>query len=50
MQDQLKNVRQKATSSAFVAILFDGSVMTWGNADYGGQQYYTRLAEESASV
>ena len=31
VQDQLKNVQQvQATSRAFVAILRDGSVVTWG--------------------
>ena len=37
MQDQLKNVKQiQATCNAFAAILGDGSVVTWGEAEYGG--------------
>ena len=37
MQDQLKNVQQiQATDSAFAAILGDGSVVTWGRDDHGG--------------
>ena len=37
MQDQLKNVQQiQASCGAFAAILLDGSVVTWGIADYGG--------------
>ena len=37
MQDQLKNVRQiQATKSAFAAILEDGFVVSWGDADAGG--------------
>ena len=33
----LKGVQQvQATHSAFAAILEDGSVLTWGNAQYGG--------------
>ena len=34
---QLKNVQQiQASDSAFAAILGDGSVVTWGNPEYGG--------------
>ena len=40
MQEQLKNVQQIQASyfdfGAFAAILADGSVVTWGHADYGG--------------
>ena len=37
VQDQLKNAQRiQATSSAFAAILADGSVVTWGDADSGG--------------
>ena len=37
VQDELKGVQQiHATWSAFAAILADGSVVTWGRADYGG--------------
>ena len=33
VQDQLKNVQQvQATENAFVAILCDGSLVTWGEA------------------
>ena len=36
MQDQLKDVRHvQAAGSAFAAILGDGSVVTWGEADKG---------------
>ena len=38
VQDQLKNVQQiQASGSAFAAILRDGSVVTWGDADNGGE-------------
>ena len=37
VQHQRKNVRQiQATVMAFAAILGDGSVVTWGDADHGG--------------
>ena len=37
MQHQLKNVQQiQATSSAFAAILADGSIVTWGDSRRGG--------------
>ena len=37
MQDQLKNVQQiQASRAAFAAILCDGSVVTWGDAELGG--------------
>ena len=37
MQGQLKNVQQiQATDIAFAAILGDGSVVTWGDAEGGG--------------
>ena len=37
VQDQLRSVQQiQATSSAFAAILEDGSVVTWGSPDSGG--------------
>ena len=37
MREQLKNVQQvQATEEAFAAILEDGSVVTWGNAQFGG--------------
>ena len=37
MQGQLKNVQQiQASRGAFAAILGDGSVVTWGNAELGG--------------
>ena len=37
VRDQLKGVQQiQATWRAFAAILADGSVLTWGDADYGG--------------
>ena len=37
MQEQLKNVQQiQATSYAVAAVLGDGSVVIWGDADYGG--------------
>ena len=36
MQTQLKNVQQiQASHRAFAAILDDGSVVTWGDADFG---------------
>ena len=35
MQDQLHDVQQiQATESALAAILGDGCVVTWGDADY----------------
>ena len=37
MADQLKNVQQtQSTYRAFAAILGNGSVVTWGDADCGG--------------
>ena len=37
VQDQLRNVQQiQASCGAFAAIRGDGSVVTWGNADFGG--------------
>ena len=39
VQHQLKGVQQiQATDRAFAAILSDGSVVTWGDPDYGGEQ------------
>ena len=35
-QVQLKATRRGGVSSAFAALLGDGSVVTWGSADYGG--------------
>ena len=46
VQDQLGNVQQiQSTSGAFAAILADGSVVTWGDPDYGG---CARSAQECA--
>ena len=37
VRDQLKRVQQiQASSKAFAAILQDGSVVTWGDEDFGG--------------
>ena len=38
MQDQLKDVEkvQACLCGAFAAICGDGSVVSWGNADFGG--------------
>ena len=37
MQDQLRNVQQiQGNDGAFAAILSDGSIVTWGGADEGG--------------
>ena len=37
MQDQLTNVQQiQASDGAFAAILGNGSVVTWGHANFGG--------------
>eukprot|EP00439_Symbiodinium_sp_Y106_P056530 s1401_g7.t3 len=37
VQDQLRDVQQiESSHKAFAAILLDGSVVTWGNADHGG--------------
>ena len=37
VQDQLKGVQQvQATEQAFAAILANGSVVTWGDPEYGG--------------
>ena len=37
MQHQLRNVQQiQATAGAFAAIISDGSVVAWGDAEYGG--------------
>ena len=37
MQDQLKNVEHiQAASLAFAALKSDGSVVTWGTSDAGG--------------
>ena len=37
MLDQLKNVQQiQASSGTFAAVLGDGSVVTWGDAEHGG--------------
>ena len=39
VQNQLKNVQQiQATQAAFVAILGNGSVVTWGDCQYGGDK------------
>ena len=36
-EDQLNDVQQvQSSGSAFAAILADGSVVTWGDPDYGG--------------
>ena len=49
VQDQLNNVQQiKATGRAFAAILFDGSVVTWGDAERGGNS--SELQEQLQSV
>ena len=43
VQDQLRGVQQiQASSGAFAAILEDGSVITWGDADYGGDSSAVR--------
>ena len=37
MQHELKDVQQlQSTDGAFAAILGDGSVVTWGRAEFGG--------------
>ena len=37
VQQQLRNVQQiQASNRAFAAILVDGSVVTWGQAGFGG--------------
>ena len=37
VKDQLRNVQQiQVTVDAFAAILADGSVVAWGDPDYGG--------------
>jgi len=37
VRDQLEDVQQfQATLSSFVAILADGSIVTWGDEDTGG--------------
>ena len=37
VQDELKTVQQvQATERTFAAVLGDGSVVTWGGADFGG--------------
>ena len=41
--NQLKNVQQiQATLRAFAAILVDGSVVTWGDVDSGGDSIAVR--------
>ena len=43
VRDQLKGVQQiQATHRAFAAILADGSDVTWGDADYGGDSSAVR--------
>ena len=43
MQEQLKGVQQiQATSRAFAAIRSDGFVVTWGDADSGGDSSAVR--------
>ena len=43
VQDQLRGVQQiQATSTAFAAILDNGSVVTWGNARFGGDSSAVR--------
>ena len=43
MQYQLKNVQHiQATGGAFAAILSDGSVVTWGDAAFGGDSSAVR--------
>ena len=51
VQTQLKNVQQiQASYAAFAAILDDGSVVTWGDADVRWrQQRCTDSAEDCAS-
>jgi alpha-tubulin suppressor-like RCC1 family protein len=37
VRDRLKNVQHIAAStSAFAAVLNDGSIVTWGNPEHGG--------------
>ena len=49
VRDQLKGVQQiQATSRGFAAILEDGSVVTWGHADYGGDSSAVRDQLEGA--
>ena len=44
VQHQLKNVQQiQATGVAFAAILADGSVVTWGDPDFGGNSSSIQL-------
>ena len=39
----MENVRQiQATDWAFAAILTDGSVVTWGDPEYGGNSFKVR--------
>ena len=39
----MKNVQRiQATQHAFAAILEDGSVLTWGDADFGGDSSAVR--------
>ena len=43
MQDRLKGVQQvQSNPSAFAAILADGSVVTWGIPEYGGDSSEVR--------
>ena len=42
-EEQLRNVeRVQATSSAFAALLEDGSVVTWGDPGFGGDSSAVR--------
>ena len=37
VREQLKNVQEiRATTGAFAAIIYDGSLVTWGDAECGG--------------
>ena len=49
MQEQLHRVQQiQATDAAFAAILDDGSVVTWGHPDWGGDS--SQVQEQLAQV
>ena len=49
MQDQLTHVQEiQASSSAFAAILGDGSIVTWGVAELGGDS--TSVQDELRNI
>ena len=50
-QDLLTNVQQiQASSNAFAAILGDGSVVTWGEAGFGGDSRFCAASAQECAA